>query len=708
MKKLNKILTASAAASYFIMGSAMAADPTAVNVTLFKTEICNDTACMTILDDTTGVAAELVSGNGAFGDAPAVDVGSYNRFRFTLKNEILVSGDPGAPCSAITSQSTLIDNSSSATAADQVTIVFATGDAAVPGTTGWYANGTADHPFFMSAPVVVEANGTTDVTVQFNTADTLSCGSDSLAEIDAPTFAVSSYVQPPVADNTFTGGDYWLVGTSMHSPWLSAASDYTVGQFLSGAWPATAITAGEMIPPELVGTTPVYQELLNSADGPAYQAQIRSRTTREMRWGMKVRLEAPDATGAGNISFIRDPGHQRFAATFDSGNESFMQAPGVDGTPTVEGSYHIDASNRLTILPTGGIPIIGAISDDYETLVVADTSDGISLTLGVKVATGSSTIPANTYSWNQYMLEIGRDDSVFSGANGTGEDGDERLNAYYNGSIGWLDATDINNATMNIVGARLHIQNPDLTSASSFAETSDEAMTGDFSAFLSGFADGAGMVGPQLDSWMAISPSGQVGIMTGAAEYDYRFSDLSVGDAGRTEFEADQYRKNFSFNIMVQLADTGTHTMSSLAGTYFIGGLWDRVNTSGDASFGGDAGEVTLNADGTGSVLISNIDNLNRVNTDASTIGWDILNACIGVTGTDPSYTRLDIAEPNCVASGGRIIDAIVVFDPATPAEHMAAIFPSADGKAMTFFDPGSLDTAGVEGRSLGLGVKLK
>ncbi|MDH5516613.1 MAG: hypothetical protein OEY36_02180 [Gammaproteobacteria bacterium] len=707
MKKLNTLLTASA--SYLILGSALAADPSAVNVTLFKTEVCNDTACTTILDDTAGVSAELVSGDGAFGNDPDVNVGSYNRFRFTLKNEILVSGTPDAPCSTVNNQQSLIDSSLAST--DQVTISFATGDAATPGSTGWYANGTAAHPFFMNAPVVVEANGTTDVTVQFNTAGTLNCVAGA-ASIDAPTFAVSSYVQPPAA-TTFTGGDYWLVGTSMHSPWFEAKSNYTVGQFLSGAWPTTAISTGQMIPPQIVNGTSVYEVLLNDAtDGPKYQAQIRSKTTREMRWGMKLNMSTPDSAGAGTISFLREPGYQRFSAVFGGSDESFMAAPGVDATPTVVGSYHVDANNRLTILPTGGTPIQGAISDDYQTLVVGDTSDGINLTMGVKVAAGLSTMPANTYSWNQYMIEVGRDDSVGSGADGLGENGDEKLNSYYHGSIGWLDATNIINASIATIGAKLEVQDPDLTTSTSTAYQSDETMSGDFSAFLSGFADGAGMVGPQLDNWMAVSPSGQVAIMTGAGEYDYRFSDLSVGDPGRTEFSVDRYQKNFSFNIMVQLAGTGVHTMTSLAGTYYIGGLWDNLS-SGNSSFGGSSGEVTFNADGTGSVVISNIDNLNRINTDVSTIGWDILSACIGVTEVLPAttpatYNRLEVIDPNCVANGGKVVDAMVVYDPATPTQHHVAIFPSADGKAITFFDPDSLDVNGQDGRSLGLGVKLK
>jgi len=717
MKKINTILAASAVASCLMAGTAQAADPTAVNVTAYKTEVCTDTACTTILDNTAGVAAELVSGTGAFGTNPAVAAGSYNRFRFTLKNAITVSGEPGGSCTTVTDQPQLIDSSLAESA--QVTVAFATSDATPAGSTGWYANGSDAHPLIMSAPVVVAADGTTNVTIQFKTAGTLNCVGTS-ASIAAPGFDVTSYVQPTAA-TAFTGGDYWIVGTSMHSPWLTAESLIAANSLNTGTWPPADIAQGQMIEPGIAPDgSSIYEALLNSAnDGAKYQAQIRARTTREVRWGMKVRIDAPNAAGEGTFSLIRDPGHQRFAPLFMSGNESFQAAPGSDViTITETGTYQLDSQNRLTLFMGPDI-VQGAISDDYQTLVVGENGNNMGLSMGVKVATGSTALPTNVYSWNSYMVELGRNDDPGNqkGSNGSAIDGDEVLHSSFNGSVGWIDATVPTSASIANIGARQELQNPDLIAPdfSSSNSLSDEGQFNqDFSLFLTGFVDGAGMVGPQLENWMAVSPSGQVAIMTGAAEFDARWSDINYVAGGSTDpMNAYMVRKNTSFNILVQLAATGTHSMASLTGSYFVSGVWDSFSGT-ESRFGASVGEVTLNADGTGSVNIRDVDNLNRIGGGTNTIGWEILNACIGVTDTGtvdsdgrPIYLRMNVASTTCVADGGKIIDAIVAYDPATPTQHMVAIFPSADGKTVTYFDPQGLDTTQTS-RSLGLGVKLK
>ncbi|MDH5387782.1 MAG: hypothetical protein OEY06_04985 [Gammaproteobacteria bacterium] len=708
MKKINMILAASAVTSSLMSGEVLAADPTAVNVTAYKTEVCTDAACSTILDDVAGVAAELVGGTGAFGSNPSVATGSYNRFRFTLKNEISVTGSPGGACAAAATTTTLIDSSLAPT--DQVTVAFATADAAIPGSTGWYANGSDAHPLIMSAPVVVSADGTTNVTIQFNTAGTLSCVGTT-ATIAAPSFNVTSYEQPTAAAS-FTGGDYWIVGTNVHNPWLSAESLITANSLIPAAsWPPADIAPGQMIEPGIASDgTSIYQALLSSADAAKYQAQIRARTTREVRWGMKVSLGAPNTVGEGSVSLIRDPGWQRFAPVFSAGNESFIAAPIADVTPTVAGTYHLDSNNRLTLFIDGSSSIQGAFSDDYQTLVVGETSDGIGLSMGVKVATGITALPNNIYSWNSYMVELGRNDDPFNnkGSNGTVIDGDEALHSSYHGSVGWIDATVHTSASMATIGARQELQNPDLTTFTSTNSLSDEGETAqDFSSILSGFIDGAGMVGPGLENWMAVSPSGQVAIMTGAAEFDARFSDDAYVAGGSVDPMYDFWvRKNSSFNILVQLAPTGSQTMAGLAGTYFISGVWDSLD-AGNSSFGGSVGEVTLNADGTGTVNITDVDNLNRISGGSQVIGWEILNACIGVSGVPGTFARMDINSLNCVADGGKIVDAIVAYDPLTPTQHQVAIFPSADGKALTYFDPQGLDVTQTS-RSLGLGVKLR
>lgn len=698
--KLKQILMIVLLTATVSSGTALAVDtdasrnPTAVNVTIYKTEICGDTACTTVLDDSAGVSADLVSGSSAFGENPSVAVGSYNRFRFTLANRISFTGDPCHTGSAITDF--LIDDSKVAT--DLVSLAFATVDAGPAGATGWYANGSDANPLLMSAPLVVEADSTTHVTLRFNTAGTLSCVAGTTAELAPPTFSVTSTVET-LALSTFTGGDYWLIGMSQHTPWLMAESDYAINSITS-VYPTAAITAGDMIEPGLdVNGDSIYEALLGLAiDGPKYHAQIRARTIREIGWGMKVRFTAPDTTGAGTADVYRDSGQHRHSIQF--GNDRFAAAPTVDSvTPTETVNYQIDARNRLTIFFTNGDSAQGAFSTDYETLIVAQMNDGLGLTMGVKVANNQMTLPNALYAWNNYMLEINRDDT----ATADGENGDESLTAYFMGAVGWIDLiSSPGDFSLTTIGSRLRIDNPDSTSPTLNATLADETDSGVKSDVIGPFIDGAGFVGPQMDNWMAVSSSGEVAIMASSADYDLRFSDDSVGGIDVTY--ANHYRHNQSYALLLELATPGTHTPSSLAGTYFLSGMWDSYDSgTGNSSFGIDIGEVVLKADGTGSFSFKNMNHLQQTGTDTGLLNWRIRTVCIGLDG---SLNRLDIDDTIC--TGGKLVDIVEAVDPFNVNNTYAILFISTSGKVLTYVDPENLSIAGANRRSLGNAVRLK
>lgn len=697
--KLKQALMITLLATTMGSGAALAIDtdasrnPTAVNATVYRTEVCSDTACTTVLDDNAGISVDLVSGSGAFGENPSVAVGSYNRFRFTLANQISFTGDP-CHTGPVTTDFR-VDDSKAAT--DLVSIAFATSDASPAGSTGWYANGSDANPFLMSAPLVVEADSTTHVTLQFNTAGTLSCVAGTTAELAPPTFSVTSYVET-MALSTFTGGDYWLIGLSQHTPWLIAESDYPINS-ITPVYPTAAITAGEMIEPGLdADGNSIYEALLGLVDGPKYHAQIRARSTREMRWGMKVRFNAPDITGAGTADVYRDPGQHRHSVQF--GGASFAAAPVMDVLiPTETVDYQIDARNRLTLFFTNGGSVQGAFSTDYETLIVAQMDDGLGLTMGVRVANGQTTLPDALYAWNNYMLEINRDDT----ASADGENGNERLTAYFMGDVGWIDlSSSPGNFSLTTIGSRLRIDDPDTTSPTISATVADETDSGLKSDVIGLFMDGAGFVGPQMDNWMAVSSSGEVAIMASSADYDLRFSDIRVGGDGG--IYANQYRHNQSYSLALELASPGTHSLSSLAGTYFLTGMWDEYDSmTGDSSSGIGIGEVVLNADGSGSFSFQNMNHLQQVGADAGGLEWRIRTVCIGLDG---SLNRLSIDDPTC--TGGKLVDIVEAADPLDATNIYAILFISASGKVLTFVDPESLSVSGANSRSLGNAVRLK
>lgn len=696
------------------MAPAWAASPTSLNVTVYETEVCNDGGCTTILEETAGVSADLVSGTGAFGERSGIPAGTYDRFRFTIANQGTFSGDNTA-CSGtttVTDQSFLIDGTQDAAA--QVTVNFATADATPPGSTSWYANGSDTHPFLMTAPILVEAGTTTDVSLQFNTADTLACDSSGNITIAPPTFSVSSHVESAGGD--FTGGDYWLMGISVHAGRLTAVTDYGAGAIITGEYPEEAVATGERLPPYVSSTgESAYGILLSDAThGDEYRAQMRVRTTREVRWGMKVRFNPPDSSGAGTADVLRNPGKHRHSVVAGEGDDSFASAPPTDASSVIETvDYEIDPHNRLNIYMTDGRIVRGALTPDYETFLVAEVDDGVGFTMGVQVAPGATSLAEGLYAWNNYDLEIERDDDdtgTTCSADGAGENGDECLRMTYTSSVAWLDL-DATGLTMDSLRSKVSIEDPDTTSPLFTTEDHDESESGtrtDYS--LDSLTDGAGYVGPDAILWLAQAPSKGMAIMAG-----------ETTDLDPNETTANLYRHRLSYFMLPRLSTgteaTGIHTRSSLAGTYFLAGMWDEPTTS-EVAFGATVGEIVLNADGTGTLSGQDIDHLRTVSATSDSFAWDVVTFCLGVeSDSSGGFVRFDPRDPahlDSCAPEGRLIDVVKVVDPsvadiadASTADTKAILFVSRDGNVLSYLDPRSLDTT-VDGRSLGNAIRLQ
>ncbi|MDH5184720.1 MAG: hypothetical protein OEX12_12635 [Gammaproteobacteria bacterium] len=673
-----------------------AADPSAFNVTVYKTEICQDATCTTILDDSSGVAVDLLTGDGAFGSSPSVTAGSYNTFRFTVANSGTFSGSNTA-CSGTqtaTDQSFVINGALAST--EQITVAFATSGAIKPGATGWYANGSDDYPYLMTAPVVVEAGMSTDITMQFNTANTLSCDASNNISIAPPTFSIASTVATSSA--TFSGGDYWLGGFGLHTAFnLNAVRDYAPGSIIAGAYPETGVTilTGEAIMPKVFSGTAVYDVLINDAtDGPAYRAQIRTKSVRNVRWGSKVSFTAPDASGKGTVTLVRDGGEHWHSLEVGM-EDKFLLAPTVDTTtPTITIDYEIDPHNRVTLFMPSSKPVMGAFSRDYEFFYLGSLEDGFVANMAVKVATGSSTFPANSYSWNQYGMGLTRQEGIVD----TIENGNEiPANAFNYADIGFL-TTDGTNITAATLRSEVSIQDPTTTSPTVTNEPWDHVFNDSLTAIGLTLADGAGYMNE--GGWIAVSPSGDTILSIADGQ-----SDSVVKDTG-------YYTHYLSYMLVTHLVDVGTLTDSDLIGRYYMAGMSDS-SSAGSVDFGGSVGEVVFNVDGSGIYGASTIKSDNRIVPEDGEFDWTIQTICLGAnpSAAPSGFTRIATNTSPCVAATGgqaKAVDIVRLSDQVT-GDVFAEMFISNTGDILSYYHPDNVAAAATSThRSLGALVRLK
>lgn len=680
------------------------ADPSAFNVTVYKTEICQDTTCTTILDDSSGVAVDLITGTGAFGSSPSVAAGTYNTFRFTMANAGTFSGS-NTGCSGTqtaTDQSFVINGALTAT--DQVTIAFSTSDAAIPGATGWYANGSDANPYLLTAPVVVEAGMATSITMQFNTANTLSCDTSNNIAIAPPTVSVTSTVVP--SSVVFTGGDYWLGGFGTRTAdYLFAVRDYAPGSIIAGAYPPAGVTilTGEQIEPEMIGGVSVYETLINetaTGDGAKYRAQIRSNSKREYSWGGKVRFNPPDANGEGTVDAIRESGEHRHTLTVGF-NDTFIPEAISDATPTKIADYKLDAYNRVTISVDGSKPMEGAFSRDYELFYLGQVDDGLTIKMAIKVDTGNSTFPTGSYFWNQYGMGLTRQEVVDAT-----ENGNELPTSLYNyADIGWMtsDGTDVIGATLR---SEVSIQDPTSISPTLTNQPGDDMLVAAISALGLTMTDGAGyMTGGDDGIWLVVSPSGE--------------SIMSISNAVSDSVEKDLgfYTHNLSSMLNSKLATVGSISAADLAGRYYLAGMWD--SSSADwVDFGGSVGEVEFTADGTsggtGIYAASSVDSNNKITNEGALFDWEIRTICLGVAAdgaASTGFTRIPTSTTPCTAPAGgaaKAVDIISLSDKTTGGVFVE-MFISSSGNTLSYYDPGNIDVGGGSAyRNLGTLVRLE
>ncbi|MDH5426386.1 MAG: hypothetical protein OEY29_15465 [Gammaproteobacteria bacterium] len=686
--------------------TSIAANPTAFNVTVYKTEICQDTACTAILDDAAGVSVDLISGDGAFGSNPAITPGSYNTFRFTMANGGTFSGSNTACTGTSTASAQAFKINSSLTPSDQITVAFATGDAVKPGGTGWYANGSDDHPYLMLSTLDVLAGKSTNVTMQFQTADTLSCDTSSNISIEPPGFAISSHIETTTA--AFTGGDYWYGSYKLQATTrLIAVTDYLPGTIAADYPPAgvTVVAGTQITPGYTAGGASIYYSLLHGSDAAAYRAQIRSNSYREFRYGGKASFTAPNNIGEGQVSLWREEGVHKHMLVPDAGVSDpynhFSPASSTDlSVPMATIQYEIDSNNRVTFQTPSG-PVVGALSRDFEFLYLAEVIEGINVTMAVKVSPGSTVgLPTGDFSWNQYGMGINR----FETGVDTVENGNEEtLNMFNYADVGWMtnDGTDIFGATLR---SEISIQNPTTASPVFTNEARDDYLTASVAALGISFTDGAGYMTGADGQWFAASPDGE--------------TILAIGDAVNDSEEKDPgiYTHYLNYMLITSLADVGATSTADLVGTYYFAGMWDSSGAD-YIDFGGSVGEVVLESDGTGQVAASaQVNSDGVVTSSGANFNWTIDTICLGVepdAGSASGYSRIATTATPCSAGVGgaaRAVDIVRITDTsAGGGGGSMEMFISRSGDTLTYYNPDNVNatTATTIKRELGAMVRL-
>lgn len=187
---------------------ASADDPTSEAFTVYKTELFMNSSANpeTIMDNQDGVTSDIIQNpESAFGTGSAPS-GTYKRIHFVVKNSFTYGGPDPCGGQNPVSGTGIIDPQASPDA--QVDLYFATADDG--GGSGWYNNGTAQYPFLMQSPIVVQSDKETTVKLIFNTANTLQCMNDQ-AVLFPPSMNVTSVVKDIAGACLITDSPYWFV-----------------------------------------------------------------------------------------------------------------------------------------------------------------------------------------------------------------------------------------------------------------------------------------------------------------------------------------------------------------------------------------------------------------------------------------------------------------------------------------------------------------
>lgn len=352
-------------------GIVMAENPTKEDFTLYKTELLlnKDANPAVIFNNPSGIKSDIIQNpESAFGTGSAPS-GTYKRIHFVVKNSFNYSGPDPCGGQNPVSGSGLINPQASQDAL--VDLYFATGDDG--GGSSWYNNGTAQYPFLMQSPIVIESGKTTTVKLIFNTANTLQC-MDGSAVLFPPSMNVTNVVQETGAC-TITG-PWWFVHYNI-SVWPRVCDDAScsIYHFPSGPheiFENTEIVAGW-------GT-------VTFNDDSTWTVQADSTFENQTTPGMAE--------------------HRHKLLYYDSSDpDQGYHNPAGGGT--IRGTYSRSGNRIIMYFPGSGY-IEGAISADCKTLtgvnITGDQENDI--VFAVKKGTGLSTISPGKYIMSQLGFNL--------------------------------------------------------------------------------------------------------------------------------------------------------------------------------------------------------------------------------------------------------------------------------------------------------------
>jgi len=358
-----------------------AESPSSIKITLLKTELLSDKNGIPVLviEDANGIEADLVQNpNSVFGEGE-VPQGEYKRIKLTLKNKIVYSGPNPCGGAPLQDQEVLIDTSKEKD--DAVELYFATADDG--GDTGWYANGSQEHPFFIQNPIKVEADKSTVVKLIFNTANTLQCIGQNPVLIP-PTITILNYVEKPSLSTCSFPAEYWFTHFNIS---------------------ANIYQDGKRIEPTL--------------------ANLFSRTTFVSGWG-KVTFGAPDQNGVGSwyvyVGKKAEEGgmaEHRHNLSYWCKNETYCDdgyhnpANPEAGNLEFGGIYTITGNKAIMSMGEGSIE--GYFSDDCSVFIGINISkdDENDTVLAVKKSQFPAGFPKEKFVMLSQRVEINYDQTSY-------------------------------------------------------------------------------------------------------------------------------------------------------------------------------------------------------------------------------------------------------------------------------------------------------
>jgi hypothetical protein len=608
-------------------------NPTHLQVGLFKTQLWDGAAWVTVFDAASPTTVDLVTNAGAAFGQGAIDPGSYSKVRFTISNSVAFSADAFGGCVATTGTFPI------AASGPTVTLDFAT--AAQGGGTGWYANGSAANPLLMSAPIDVQADQTTQVTLQFETRDTAVCsGSGSVQIPDAPALTVRSRVVPP--STTFAGGTYWL-------------THYNAARFAFDQ-------NGLPIDPFNVDSLA--------------RATFRMSAGYFLGFGGMGSFSAPDAAGLGTTTLS-----QGFTENRHQLDESHCSDCGIV-TSAGAGAvlpYALGADKTITMVMDKGF-IRGAFNEDYTVFIgVANESKGTGQDLLVGVKTGGPATISGVYGFGISATEL-----VYPVSNPTRL---ERL--WATGMLGWLDFDgDGSTTTFSAYNSYTGLNRPWATPGSGSSDfsweygTKNQAIAVGLGSVVTLDPDGTGTFAFPTAAWMAVGPGGQVAIAAGDRSLINRSSD-PVNEIKYMQTQA----------VLMKQAPAGTHTVASLAGTWSLAARndqskqWNAADTTDFVLFKGAMyGKLVWDLSGTATAEFTNNNDLGKIESlaGAGTISMVPGGACIYGPDESPLAER---TAWNASVCPGRRIDLAVVHDTSAGKDVLWLVF-SADGRTAAVVAP--------------------